>query len=281
MNRPAASACSSASHPGYRLPGAWRACEFADTVMLRRYVTSLVSRPKTVILAVSVITLFLGFNISRLKVLLDVDSQIPPGHPFVAVGKRVEKLFGGKYMTVMGIYPAEGSVYTPKILGKVKRLTDAVEALPGVKQGTVLSLMSSRVKDIHSTEDALEITPLAPKIPETDAEMAKFRERVKANALRDQPAGLGRRSRHRGVRGFRRLREGRWQRASLSQAGRHRGRRARARRRGAGGGHVQHPLLAARLHGAPDPSSSCSRSRPSRTCSTGRSGPGRACSFRS
>ena len=151
--------------------------------MLRRYVTSLVSRPKTVIAVVSVVTLFLGFHVSRLKVLLDVDSQIPPGHPFVAVGKRVEKLFGGKYMTVMGIYPAEGTVYTPKILAKVKRITEAVEGLPGVKKGTVLSLMSSRVKDIHSTEDALEITPLAAKIPETEAEMAKFRARVQANSL--------------------------------------------------------------------------------------------------
>jgi predicted RND superfamily exporter protein len=151
--------------------------------MLHRYVTSLVSRPKTVIILVSAITLALGFNISRLKILLDVDNQIPPGHPFVAIGKRAEKAFGGKYMTVLGIYPAEGTVYTPKILGKVKRLTEAVEALPGVKKGTVLSLMSSRVKDIHSTEDALEITPLAPKIPESDAEMAKFRERVRANAL--------------------------------------------------------------------------------------------------
>ena len=151
--------------------------------MLRRYVTSLVSRPKTVIAVVSVVTLFLGFHVSRLRVLLDVDSQIPPGHPFVAVGKRVEKLFGGKYMTVMGIYPAEGTVYTPKILAKVKRITEAVEGLPGVKKGTVLSLMSSRVKDIHSTEDALEITPLAAKIPETEAEMAKFRARVQANSL--------------------------------------------------------------------------------------------------
>ena len=86
-------------------------------------------------------------------------------------------------MTVMGIYPAEGTVYTPKILAKVKRITEAVEGLPGVKKGTVLSLMSSRVKDIHSTEDALEITPLAAKIPETEAEMAKFRARVQANSL--------------------------------------------------------------------------------------------------
>jgi hypothetical protein len=43
--------------------------------MLHRYVTSLVSRPKTVIILVSAITLALGFNISRLKILLDVDNQ--------------------------------------------------------------------------------------------------------------------------------------------------------------------------------------------------------------
>lgn len=151
--------------------------------MLRRYVTSLVGRPKLVIAVVVAVTLILGFFISRLQVLLDVDSQIPPGHPLVQVGKRVEKLFGGKYITVVGFYPTSGTVYTPQILAKVKRVTEAIEALPGVKKGTVLSLMSPRVKDIHSTDDALEITPLAPKLPETEAEMAAFREKVRANAF--------------------------------------------------------------------------------------------------
>lgn len=151
--------------------------------MLRRYVTALVGRPKTVIAVVVAVTLTLGFFISRLRVLLDVDSQIPPGHPLVVVGQRVEKLFGGKFITVIGFYPTSGTVFTPKILAKVKRVTEAVEALPGVKKGTVLSLMSPRVKDIHSTDEALEITPLADKVPETDAEMAAFRERVKANSF--------------------------------------------------------------------------------------------------
>ena len=151
--------------------------------MLRRYVTALVGRPKTVIAVVVAVTLTLGFFISRLRVLLDVDSQIPPGHPLVVVGQRVEKLFGGKYITVVGFYPSSGTIYTPKILAKVKRVTEAIEALPGVKKGTVLSLMSPRVKDIHSTDEALEITPLADKVPETDAEMATFREKVRANAF--------------------------------------------------------------------------------------------------
>jgi uncharacterized protein len=151
--------------------------------MLRRYVTSLVGRPKTVIVVVVAVTLVLGFFISRLRLMLDVDSQIPPGHPLVVVGQRVEKLFGGKYLTVIGFYPTSGTVYTPKILGKIKRVTEAIEALPGVKRGTVLSLMSPRVKDVHSTDEALEITPLATKVPETDAEIASFRERVRANAV--------------------------------------------------------------------------------------------------
>ncbi|HET6283388.1 MAG TPA: MMPL family transporter [Polyangia bacterium] len=151
--------------------------------MLRRYVTAVVARPRTVIAAVVLVTLTLGFFISRLRVQLDVDDQIPPGHPLVVVGKRIEKLFGGKYMTVIGFYANAdgGTIYTPNVLGKVKRVTDALERLPGVKPGSVLSLMSPRVKDVHSSADSLEITPLSEKVPSNDAEIAAFRARVRAN----------------------------------------------------------------------------------------------------
>jgi predicted RND superfamily exporter protein len=151
--------------------------------MLRRYVSFVVGRPRAVIVFVILVTLVLGFFITKLRMLLDVDAQIPPGHPLVVVGQRVEKLFGGKYMTVIGFYPKTGTIYTPAILAKVKRVTDGVERLPGVKPGSVISLMSPRVKDVHSSEESLEITPLATKVPETDAEMAAFRERVRANSF--------------------------------------------------------------------------------------------------
>jgi predicted RND superfamily exporter protein len=151
--------------------------------MLRRYVTSIVGWPKTVIALVVTVTLALGFFATRLRVLLDVDAQIPPGHPLVIVGQRIERLFGGKYLTVVGFYPRTGTIYTPAILAKVRRVTLALERLPGVKPGSVLSLMSARVKDVHASDDALEIKPLAGKVPETEAEIAAFRARVRANAL--------------------------------------------------------------------------------------------------
>src|SRR4051812_17085058 len=151
--------------------------------MLRRYVTAVVGRPKFVIAAVVVVTLVLGVFITRLRVLLDVDQQLPPGHPLVVVSKRIEKLFGGKYMTVVGFYSEAGTIYTPAVLAKIKRVTEALEKIPGVKPGSVLSLMSPRIKDVHSTDDALEITPLASKVPTNDAEIAAFKARVKANSF--------------------------------------------------------------------------------------------------
>jgi len=149
--------------------------------MLRRYVTAVVSRPKTVIALVVLVTLGLGFSMTRLRVLLDIDAQIPPGHPLVQVGQRIEKLFGGKYMTVIGFYPEAGTIYTPNILAKVKRVTDAVAQLPGAKPGSALSLMSPRVKDVHTADDSMDITPLADKVPGNDAEIAAFKKRVKDN----------------------------------------------------------------------------------------------------
>jgi predicted RND superfamily exporter protein len=151
--------------------------------MLRRYVNLVVAQPKLVIALIMAITVGLAIFIPRLKVNIDVDSQIPPGDQRVIVGKRIEKLFGGKYMTVVGFYPESGSVYSPKILAKVKRVTEELEKVPGVKPGSVISLMSKRVKDINSTEDALEVKQLAEKVPETDAEMKEFRTRVDRNKV--------------------------------------------------------------------------------------------------
>ena len=151
--------------------------------MLRRYVTGIVTRPKTVIAFVLGITLVLGVFIGRLRLLLDVDAQIPPSHPLVVIGQRIEKLFGGKYVTVIGFYPKSGSVYTPAILGKVKRVTEALEKIPGVRPNSVLSLMSPRMKDIRSSEDSLEIKPLAETVPQTAEEINTFKERVKANSF--------------------------------------------------------------------------------------------------
>jgi predicted RND superfamily exporter protein len=147
--------------------------------MIRRYVSFIVGRPKTIIVLSVLITIVLSFSISKIRMLLDVDDQIPADHPMVIISKKVEKLFGGKFITVVGFYPKTGTVYTPQILEKVKHVTEAFEKMPGIKQDSIISLMSKRVKDIKSGADTIEIRPLADNVPKTDAEMAEFKKRVK------------------------------------------------------------------------------------------------------
>src|SRR5688500_19212940 len=86
-------------------------------------------------------------------------------------------------MSVIVYCPKDGTIDTPARRARVKRVTDGLERVPGVKRGSEISLMSPRVKDVHSSDDSLEITPLAGKVPETDAEIAAFRERVRANSF--------------------------------------------------------------------------------------------------
>lgn len=149
--------------------------------MLRRYVAFVVRWPRSIIALVLGLSLVLGAFVHRIQLVLDVDAQIPPGHPLVVVGKQIEHSFGGKFFTVVGVYPKSGTIYSPDVLAKVKRINDAIEKLPGIRPGSVLSLMSSRIKDVHSTEDSLEIAPLASSVPHTKAEVAAFRERVQRN----------------------------------------------------------------------------------------------------
>lgn len=149
--------------------------------MLRRYVQFVVRRPKLVIGLVLLVTLLLAVNIPNLAIELDIDAQIPPGHPLVMLGKRIEKLFGGKFISIVGVYPQKGTVFTPEILGKIKRITEAIEVQPGVKQASVISLMAQRVKDVRGTDDSIEVRTLAPEVPTTPAEMADLKERVYRN----------------------------------------------------------------------------------------------------
>jgi uncharacterized protein len=149
--------------------------------MIRRYVALVVGYPRVIIGLVLLISLALGASLGRLRVELDVDKQIPEGHPLVLIGKRLEGLFGGKYLTVIGFYPRAGTVYTQGILAKVKSVTDQVRDLPGVKATSVMSLMSPRLKDIQSSDISIDVRPLATEVPATPRAMALFKERVAAN----------------------------------------------------------------------------------------------------
>lgn len=154
--------------------------------MLQHYVSKVVAYPKAVIAAVSVITVALvaALVVLRIPFLIDLDAQIPPNHPMVLVSKRAEKLFGGKYTTIVGVYMkdgAEGTIYTPDILGRIDRITKELEQFPGVKPGSVLSLTAKQIKDVDLSDGGAP-KPLFTTMPQSDKELEEFKARVKRNS---------------------------------------------------------------------------------------------------
>lgn len=150
--------------------------------VIRQYVDWIVRFPKVVVTVVLLVSVFLAVGLARLHVELDVDKQIPQGHPLVEVGKRLERSFGGKYLTIVGFYPEKGTVYSPEILAKVKRVTDTVSEIPGVKPASVLSLMSKNLKDVRATDESIEVVPFAGEVPQTPEQLAMFQARVQGAA---------------------------------------------------------------------------------------------------
>lgn len=155
---------------------------FQTGSVLRHFVLFICAWPRTIIALTLAMTVAFACFIPRVVIQLDVDAQIPPGHPMVVVGKRIEKQFGGKFVTLIGIYTKDGSIYSPEVLSSINRIQSKLEALPGIKQDSVLSLLSPRLMDVHGEEDSLIIDPIAPSVPGTPQEMSEFRERVDRNS---------------------------------------------------------------------------------------------------
>ncbi|PZN94910.1 MAG: RND transporter [Alphaproteobacteria bacterium] len=149
--------------------------------MLRTY-AALVVQHRKVILALSLLlTVLLGLQLRNLDVIVDADELLPRDHPFVQVTERVQAVFGNRYTVVIGVTPANGDVFTPKTLGKVLAVTNALVTTPGVAAGNIQSLAAPRAKDIAGNAEGLTVSRLLDHVPATLAEAQAVKARLAAN----------------------------------------------------------------------------------------------------
>ena len=105
------------------------------------------------------LTLAAGLSATGLRVVIDPAAILPQSHPYVASKKVLEGVFGDKYTLLVTLTPKQGPADTPAIRAKVKMLTDALLAQPGVVRHTLQSLASPNTKAISGDDDGLRIRP--------------------------------------------------------------------------------------------------------------------------
>src|SRR3989337_1568895 len=108
--------------------------------------------PRTVLIAVLLLTLAFGSQLPRIRTDTDPKNMLPITSPVRQYNDQVEGWFGlHPDVLVVGIEGA-GGIFTPETLGRIARLTEAVLRLPGVIARDVVALPT--VNDVTVADGA-------------------------------------------------------------------------------------------------------------------------------
>ncbi len=108
---------------------------------MRRYFQFVTSHPVAVLCLAGIVGLALAPFLFRLTRDTSPDAFIPPDHPALALKQKVEVEFGLVEPIAVGVIRDQpAGVFTPDTLRLIQDLTQAIQKLPGIDPGDVLSI---------------------------------------------------------------------------------------------------------------------------------------------
>lgn len=150
---------------------------------MKSYAQWLLRHRLWVIAITLLITAVLGVFGSGLKVVIDPATLAPQGHPYIEATNRVDRVFGSKYMMLIGITPHQGDVFQPAVLERVERITRKLETTPGVVRSSLVSLTARQAKAIKGTADGFEARALLGSTTLSPADTQTLKATLKSNPV--------------------------------------------------------------------------------------------------
>ena len=152
--------------------------EAVKSRFFRPYAQWIIAHRLVVGIVILGITAFLMTRMGNLQMDTNPDLWAPQKHTYVETTNLLDKVFGGKNYTVIGIIPKQGDVYQPQILAKIKRIQEGIEQLPEAVRHNILSLAARKVKSIKGGPEGMEVRPMMETVPQTPAEIEKLKAAV-------------------------------------------------------------------------------------------------------
>ena len=148
-----------------------------------RYIEFIIRFRFAVLTLTLLVTALAVYQAKNLRIVIDPNTMLPQSHPYISTGIEVAKVFGSKYIVVIGVSPIQGDIYQPQVLAKVRQMTAEFVDVPGVVKNNVLSLYARRVKGIEGQGDGLIVETMVPADPEQPAQMAAFKKAIQRNPI--------------------------------------------------------------------------------------------------
>jgi predicted RND superfamily exporter protein len=137
------------------------------------------SRRRLVVAVFLILTIFMAWQASHLKIDAGFAKLLPLKHPYMQTYLEYREAFGGANRVVIAISAEEGDIFTPHFFQVLQEITDEVFFIPGVDRTRVMSLFTPNVRFTEVVEDGIAGGNVVPDDFEpTEEGLAKVRENI-------------------------------------------------------------------------------------------------------
>jgi predicted RND superfamily exporter protein len=145
----------------------------------KRLATFILEKRLPLLIAISSVTLVFLFFFLRIEISTYFPDLLPQNHPYIKVHNQIRNIFGGSNQLVVMVQVRSGDIFNSTTLEKIKYITEELEGMPGVDKYKILSIASSKMKNLRVTTGQIRIqNVMYPEIPQTQEEIESLRERV-------------------------------------------------------------------------------------------------------
>ena len=147
--------------------------------MIRNLASWMIKHRYIVLGTMLAITIFFLFQISKITIKTELSDLLPYSHPFIKIHEKYEEQIGGSFKIFLMLQVKEGNIYNKETLEKIVRITDGLDAVPGVNHNQIYSIASRKLKKIKVTADAILTEDLMKEVPYSPSSMEEFKGTVR------------------------------------------------------------------------------------------------------
>lgn len=146
---------------------------------MNAFLEQCVRRREWALALIALITLVMLFFAVRVEVKTVFENLLPMNHSYVQVNDKFKRDYGGSNVVSIMVEVEEGDILRPKILKKIKSITEEAALIPGADPFQVTSLATKKLKSITASTMGIETKPLMwPDLPANQEEIELLRENI-------------------------------------------------------------------------------------------------------
>ncbi len=149
---------------------------------IEAYLHFLLRYKKSCVLVVTLMTVFFGIGVTKIRLHTDFFDFYPREHEYIRFYNEFRRMFGSANIMSVIVEVKKGDIYNPETLQKLDRITKFMVNTKGVVPTQILSIAHPKVRSFSAAAGTISIREIFyPTVPQTQADADRVRFSVYSN----------------------------------------------------------------------------------------------------